>query len=144
MVALALDIGQVRIGIAVSDRSGRVAMPVKVLPAVEVTSMARSFKQIVEDHEPDIIVCGRPQTMAGEDGPQAQRVMDIAQQVADALDLPLAFADERLSSREAKRILREKGLSERQMRGKVDMVAASLFLQAWLDAQNRKDDCAQR
>ena len=144
MVALALDIGQVRIGIAVSDRSGRVAMPVKVLPAVEVTSMARSFKKIVEDHEPDIIVCGRPQTMAGEDGPQAQRVMDIAQQVADALDLPLALADERLSSREAKRILREKGLSERQMRGKVDMVAASLFLQAWLDAQNRKDDCAQR
>lgn len=142
MVALALDIGQVRIGIAVSDRSGRVALPVKVLPAVEVTSMARSFRQIVEDHEPDIIVCGRPQTMAGEDGPQAERVISVGRQIADALDLPLVFADERLSSREAKRILRENGLSERKMRGKVDMVAASLILQAWLDAQNGKDDCA--
>lgn len=142
MVALALDIGQVRIGIAVSDRSGRVALPVKVLPAIEVTSMARSFRQIVEDHEPDIIVCGRPQTMAGEDGPQAERVISVGRQIADALDLPLVFADERLSSREAKRILREKGLSERKMRGKVDMVAASLILQAWLDAQNGKDDCA--
>ncbi|HJG31232.1 Holliday junction resolvase RuvX [Collinsella tanakaei] len=142
MVALALDIGQVRIGIAVSDRSGRVALPVKVLPAIEVTSMARSFRQIVEDHEPDIIVCGRPQTMAGEDGPQAERVISVGRQIADALDLPLVFADERLSSREAKRILRENGLSERKMRGKVDMVAASLILQAWLDAQNGKDDCA--
>ncbi len=141
MVALALDIGQVRIGIAVSDRSGRVALPVKVLPAIEVTSMARSFRQIVEDHEPDIIVCGRPQTMAGEDGPQAERVISVGRQIADALDLPLVFADERLSSREAKRILRENGLSERKMRGKVDMVAASLILQAWLDAQNGKDDC---
>lgn len=144
MVALALDIGEVRIGIAVSDRSGRVAMPLKVLPAQEVMSLARSFRTLVEDHEPDIIVCGRPQTMAGEDGPQAERVMKIARDIASALDLPVAFADERLSSSEAKRILREKGLSERKMRGKVDMVAASLFLQAWLDAQNRKDDSGQR
>ena len=49
--------------------------------------------------------------------------------------LPLEFEDERLSSVEAKRILREQGLSEKSMRGKVDMVAASLFLQAWLDAR---------
>ena len=47
----------------------------------------------------------------------------------------MEFTDERLSSKEAKRILREEGLNEKQMRGKVDMVAASLFLQAWLDAR---------
>lgn len=140
MIALALDIGDARVGIAVSDRSGQVAMPVTVLPAVEVIQLARSFRQVVEDHEPDVLVCGRPQTMAGEDGPQSERVMEQARTIAKALDLPLEFADERLSSREAKRILRERGLSERKMRGKVDMVAASLFLQAWLDAQNRKDD----
>ena len=140
MVALALDIGQTRIGIAASDRSGRVAMPVKVLPAAEVTGIARTFRMIVEDYEPDILVCGRPQTLSGEDGPQAERVAEIARQIADKLDLPLAFADERLSSREAKRILREQGLNEKQMRGKVDMIAASLFLQAWLDSQQGKDE----
>ena len=140
MVALALDIGQTRIGIAASDRSGRVAMPVKVLPAAEVTGIARTFRMIVEDYEPDILVCGRPQTLSGEDGPQAERVVEIAHQIADKLDLPLAFADERLSSREAKRILREQGLNEKQMRGKVDMIAASLFLQAWLDSQQGKDE----
>lgn len=139
MVALGLDIGQTRIGIAVSDRTGRVAMPVKVLPATEVTGMARIFRRIVEDHEPDILVCGLPQTMAGEDGPQAERVRQVAQDIAVKLGLPLEFSDERLSSKEAKRILREGGLSEKQMRGKVDMVAASLFLQAWLDSRDGKD-----
>lgn len=140
MVALALDIGGTRTGIAVSDRTGRVAMPLKVLPASEVENMARTFRMIIEDHEPDVLVCGLPQTMAGEEGPQAERIRAIAERVARACDLPLEFIDERLSSSEAKRVLREQGLSEKQMRGKVDMISASLFLQAWLDSQRRKED----
>lgn len=135
MRALALDIGEVRIGIAASDASGRVASPVKVLPAAEVLSCAKTFRRILEDYEPEVIVCGRPQTMSGEDGPQAERVMAQARSIAQSCDLPLEFADERLSSSEAKRILREQGLNEKQMRGKVDMIAASLFLQAWLDSR---------
>lgn len=140
MVALALDIGGTRTGIAVSDRTGRVAMPLKVLPASEVENMARTFRMIIEDHEPDVLVCGLPQTMAGEEGPQAEHICAIAERVARACDLPLEFIDERLSSSEAKRVLREQGLSEKQMRGKVDMISASLFLQAWLDSQRRKED----
>lgn len=135
MRVLALDIGEVRIGIAASDATGTVASPVTVLPAQEVLAHARTFRRVLEDYEPDLLVCGRPQTLAGEDGPQAQRIMEQARRIAAACDLPLEFADERLSSAEAKRILREEGLSERAMRGKVDMVAASLFLQAWLDAR---------
>ena len=139
MIAIALDIGEVRTGVAVSDRTGRVAMPIKVLPAAEVEAVAKTFRRILEDHEPDILVCGLPQTMAGEDGPQVERIRKVAATVAERTGLPLTFADERLSSREAKRILREEGLSEKQMRGKVDMISASLFLQAWLDAQRGKD-----
>lgn len=136
MVALALDIGETRIGIAVSDASGRIASPVKVLPAAEVTGLAKPFRYVLEDYEPDVLVSGRPMTMAGERGPQAERVEAIARELADKLDLPLYFEDERLSSAEAKRILREQGLNEKQMRGKVDMIAASLFLQSWLDRRN--------
>ncbi len=135
MVALALDIGEVRVGIAVSDASGSVAMPVKVLPAQEVLSCARTFRLLIEDYEPDVLVCGLPQTLAGEEGPQAARIRAAAEQISRTTNLPVAFTDERLSSREAKRILREQGLPERSMRGKVDMVAASLFLQTWLDEQ---------
>ena len=137
MRVLALDIGEVRVGIAVSDATGTVASPVTVLPAQEVLGNARTFRRVLEDYEPDLLLCGRPQTLAGEDGPQAERIMAQGRQIAQACGLPLEFADERLSSREAKRILREEGLSERAMRGKVDMVAASLFLQSWLDARRR-------
>ncbi len=135
MRVMALDIGEVRVGIAMSDATGTVASPVTVLPAQEVLSHARTFRRVLEDYEPDLLLCGRPKTLAGEDGPQAERLMAQAASIAKACGLPLEFADERLSSREAKRILREEGMNERAMRGKVDMVAASLFLQAWLDAR---------
>ena len=139
MIALALDIGGARTGIAVSDRTGSVAIPLKVLPAAEVEQVSRSFRYILEDHEPDIIVCGLPQTMAGEEGTQAKRIRAIAVKIGARTGLPVEFVDERLSSREAKRILREQGLNEKQMRGKVDMISASLFLQVWLDARKEEN-----
>ncbi len=134
MRALALDIGEVRIGIAASDATGTVASPVAVLPAQEVLANARTWRYVLEDIEPEVLVCGLPQTMAGEDGPQAEKNRRIANEISHACGIPLEFADERLSSVEAKRILKSQGLSEKRMRGKVDMVAASLFLQTWLDA----------
>ena len=136
MRALALDIGEIRVGIAASDVTGTVASPVKVLPANEVLSLARPFRLVIEDYEPDVLVCGRPKTMSGEDGPQAEKLMAQALDLGNRLGIPVEFADERLSSSEAKRILREQGVSERNMRGKVDMIAASLFLQAWLDSRS--------
>ncbi|ERI04138.1 Holliday junction resolvase RuvX [Atopobium sp. oral taxon 810] len=137
MRALALDIGEVRVGIAASDASGILAFPVKVLPAQEVLGHAKTFRRVLEDYEPEVLVCGRPLTLAGEDGAQAARLTAQAERIAKSCGLPLEFADERLSSKEAKRILREEGRSEKEMRGMVDMVAASVFLQTWLDA--RKD-----
>jgi putative Holliday junction resolvase len=133
--ALALDIGEVRVGIAATDAAGTLAFPVKVLPAQEVLGGAASFRRIVEDHDPELLVVGRPLTLAGERGPQAKRIEEQGRAVAEALGLPVEFVDERLSSQEAKRILRAEGRSERDMRGSVDMVAASLFLEAWLDAR---------
>lgn len=139
MRALALDIGEVRVGIAVSDAAATLASPVCVLPAQEVFSGSRSFRRVLEDWEPDVLICGRPLTLAGEVGPQAEKVVEQGNKLADELGLPVIFVDERLSSAEAKRILRAQGLNEKQMRGKVDSVAASLFLQAWLDAQTERN-----
>lgn len=135
MRVLALDIGEKRVGVAYADEAHGVAVPLSVLPTAEVESCAATFRRIVEDHEPDLLVCGRPLTMAGEPGPQARRVERVARTVAARCGLPVEFADERLSSAEAKRVLREQGMSEKQMRGKIDCVAASLFLQSWLDAR---------
>lgn len=139
MRIMALDIGETRVGVAVSDPGERVASPVCVLPAAEVLAGAKTFQRVLEDWEPELLLCGLPYTMAGEEGPQATRIRSAAIRIGQAVDLPVEFADERLSSQEAKRSLREKGLDERAMRGKIDMIAASLFLQAWLDARCERE-----
>ena len=140
MRIMALDIGEKRVGVAISDPDERVASPVAVLPAAEVRANARPFQRILEDWEPGLLLCGLPMTLSGEEGPQVQRVRAFAADVSVASGLPVEFVDERLSSSQAKRSLREKGLSEKAMRGKVDMIAASLFLQTWLDARRQPED----
>lgn len=137
---MALDIGEVRVGVAVSDPAERVASPVCVLPANEVLQGAKSFRLLLEDWEPELLLCGLPCTLAGEEGPQAKRIREAAQGISAACGIPHEFADERLSSREAKRSLHELGHDERSMRGKVDMIAASLFLQSWLDERAAKSE----
>ena len=118
MRIMALDIGETRVGVAVSDPGERVASPVAVLPASEVLNCAKPFQRALEDWEPELLLCGLPYTMAGAEGPQAARIRKAAKTISDA-----------------KRSLREKGMTEKAMRGKIDMIAASLFLQAWLDAR---------
>ena len=139
MRVMALDIGEKRVGIAICDPDERVASPICVLAADEVHTFARPFRMLIEDWEPELLLCGLPITLAGEEGPQAQRIREYAEAISKNAGIPHEFADERLSSAEAKRSLREKGLSEKAMRGKVDMIAASLFLQAWLDARTAQE-----
>ena len=138
MRILALDIGEKRTGIAVSDLSGRVAMPLTVLPTAEVVVNAPAFRRIIEDQQPGLLLCGVPISLSGIEQAQAERIRLQAETIAECIGLPLAFQDERLSSREAKRILRENGHTERSMRGKTDMIAASLFLQTYLDGQKEE------
>ena len=136
MRIMALDIGEKRVGIAISDPDERVSTPLCVLDAGQVERGEKSFTRTIEDWEPELFICGLPLSLDGCEGPQAERIRSIAQGISERFGIPIEFADERLSSREAKRILREEGLSEREMRGKIDMIAANVFLQAWLDAKS--------
>lgn len=134
MRALGLDIGSVRIGVAVSDPAGVVASPVTVLDARELAGDIRPLSRLAQDYEAEVLVVGLPLTLGGEEGPQAATVREQASVLAARLGLPLAFADERNSSAEAKRVMRAAGLSEREQRGTLDKVAAAIVLQTWLDA----------
>ena len=138
MRVMALDIGKVRVGVAVSDPAQTVASPLCVLPSAEVLHNQPSFRRLMQDWEPELFLCGMPYTLSGTEGPQAKVVRNAAEKIAHTYKLPLEFTDERFSSQEAKRNLREEGLSEREMRGKIDMIAASLFLQAWLDVRQAR------
>ncbi len=143
---LALDIGDVRTGVAVSDPSGTVATPVAVLDSAALVSDPRLVAALVEEYAAIEVVVGLPLTLAGEEGPQATRVRETGQRLSCALGVPVVFWDERLSSSEASRAMTAGGTKGRAQRGTVDKVAAAVFLQSYLDAarsranENGSDD----
>lgn len=110
MRVMGLDIGEKRIGVAIADTATGIAVPLRVMDAHDVLGNTRSWRALVQDNEPDMLVCGLPKTMRGDTGGQARRVRDCAERIAQACGLPLEFADERLSSAEAKRLLPRAGV----------------------------------
>jgi putative holliday junction resolvase len=132
---LALDIGEKRIGVAVSDPSGTVASPLVVLDAAAVLGDGRGLTDLVEEYDAGLVVVGLPLSLDGTEGPQALSVRRAAARLAGFLRVGIEFADERLSSAQASRTMGAQGASQRRQRGSVDMVAAAIFLQSYLDAR---------
>lgn len=128
MNVLAFDIGDARIGIAYGNTESKVSTPLKVLSPDEVFNKSKVFQQIMQDYMPEKFVVGYPKSLDGESNSQALYIKDQAEELSAIYKMPVEFVDERLSSKEAKAILRDQGLSEKEMRGKIDSVAASLFL----------------
>lgn len=137
MRILALDIGDKRTGVAISDPSGKVATPLTVLATSQQSRHDSELAKLVEDYEVESILVGLPLTMEGVPGPQARHIQALADKMARFLRVPVHYVDERLSSAEAAKRMRESGETERSMRGRLDMVAAAVFLQAYLDMQER-------
>lgn len=140
MRLIGLDIGEKRIGVAVSDPSGSVATPLTVLDAARTMGDGRDLIRIISDYEAEGLVVGLPLTMGGTEGPQATRARRVAERLSLLTNTRLIFCDERLSSAEASRRMREAGVSEKGQRGSKDMVAASIFLQSYLDSQRIEVD----
>lgn len=132
---LAFDIGERRIGVAVSDPTGRVATPLVVLDARDLARDASPLRRLIDDYEPEELVVGLPLTMAGEVGPQAIAVQMTVRRLIEPLGIPVAYHDERLTSAEAERAMAAAGADARARRGSVDMVAAAVLLQSHLDAE---------
>ena len=132
--------GDARVGVAVSDPSGSVATPVSVLDARTLDADLRPLLRLVEDYEATAIVVGLPLTLSGEEGPQACAVRERAERWSRQLGIPLHFWDERLTTSQARRSLSEAGLDERATRKAVDMVAAALILQTYLDSRRDGDE----
>ena len=139
MRALGIDLGERRIGVAVSDAEGRVATPVTVVE--RSGSRNRDHQQIAElvaEYEAGVVVVGMPLSLDGSVGPAARGAEKEVQQLEMALGVPVLTHDERLTTVIAEQALAESGLSGKARRRRVDMVAASVILQGWLDVTNRK------
>jgi putative Holliday junction resolvase len=134
MKVLGLDLGEKRIGVATGDTVSKIAFPVSTISTSELLAGGSALRVLIEDHEPELLVIGLPLSLSGEENQQAKHVRSLAERIAAQTGLPLVYQDERLSSSEARRILREGGCTEREMRGKIDMIAASLVLQAYFEA----------
>jgi putative Holliday junction resolvase len=125
--------GERRVGVAISDAEQRIATPLEVLDAHEVTS-AHALLELVKEWEIELVVIGMPVSLDGAENAQAMSIRSTGDELAGRLPVPVVYHDERLSSAEAGRRMAEAGLSEKQRRGKVDMVAAALVLQSYLDS----------
>ena len=136
---LALDIGEVRVGLALSDMARQQASPLQVLDTIQLCANNKALKTVIEDYEVDTLVIGLPLLADGSEGSQARRTRNLTAKILVDLDvLRIIFFDERQSSKIAKDSGHSLGISEKDMRGKLDSHAAAAFLQAYLDTI---DDC---
>ena len=143
MRLLGLDVGEVRIGIAVCDTLEIAAFPVGLVR--RVGSLKRDVAAVVSvamEQEAEGIVVGLPLSLNGEVGPQAVRTQGFARALSNAINLPLVFWDESLSSVEANELLIAQGVSRAKRRDKIDQTAAALILDSYL--QHRRTTNAPR
>ncbi|MDX1765988.1 MAG: Holliday junction resolvase RuvX [Candidatus Saccharimonadales bacterium] len=127
--ALALDLGEARIGVARGSSMAKIAEGLTTL--LVDGNEVEQLKKLVEEHDIDLLVVGIPRNQAGEPTEQTKKVFTRAEELADELQLPLQYQDESLTSVAAEKLLNQRG--ERYDKGDVDRVAAEIIMQDFLD-----------
>lgn len=132
-ILLGLDIGDTRIGVAISDELGVAAHPLCTLTRKNRQVDLIVISDLVSIHEVECVVIGLPISLDGSLGPQAEKVQNFAKRLEGVLDIPIAFQDERFTTAEAEEILRELGKDAREQKGIIDEVAAVLILKDYMN-----------
>ncbi|MCB0947146.1 MAG: Holliday junction resolvase RuvX, partial [Mycobacterium sp.] len=128
---LGIDVGTVRIGVAVSDPDGILATPVETVR--RDAKHLRRLTALVDEYEAVEVVVGLPRTLADRAGASAQDAIAVADSLAAKIEVPVRLADERLTTVSAARSLRDAGVRAKAQRGVIDQAAAVAILQGWLD-----------
>ena len=131
---LALDVGERRIGVAMSDPTRVLASPLTTLKAQPRPRALEQIAALVVQHEVVAVVVGLPLTLSGEVGPQAHAVQAFAKELQAAVSVPLHLFDERLTTIAAERMMIDLGMKPEQRRARIDEVAASIILQDFIDS----------
>jgi putative Holliday junction resolvase len=140
MRVLAIDPGERRMGIALSDELGMLARPAGFLDAEPLEEFMGSLKRTVAENGVGLVVVGMPRNMDGSYGPAATKARELIDALRDVLSVSVKPWDERLTTVQAHRFLRESGRSSRDRKGRVDAAAAAVLLQSYLDAQSASDN----
>ena len=133
MRVMALDVGDKRIGVAISDALMLTAQPRPTLRRKDLETDIVALRRLAEGNEVHQIVIGQPLHMSGRESLQSEKVARFAEEIQKSLDLPVVFWDERLTSFAAEEHLRDMGLNWRKRREHVDKIAAMIILQNYLD-----------
>jgi putative Holliday junction resolvase len=133
MRALGIDFGEKRIGLAISDPEGRLAVPLTTLERRNDRSALRQIAEIARWEGVERLVLGEPKGLDGRGGENAGRVRRFGERLAAMTGLPLELVDEALTSAEAAAKLRQAGIGVRREPGRIDAVAAQILLQEVLD-----------
>jgi putative Holliday junction resolvase len=133
----AIDLGRARVGVAVTDELGLMAHVRPFLDGKSRKALLRALAELSREDRIQRFLVGLPLEMTGEEGPAARRALAFAHELADATGIEVEMVDERLSTVEAGRRLRDGGLTSRQQKGRIDGASAALLLQSWLDSQRR-------
>jgi putative Holliday junction resolvase len=136
---LAIDLGSVRVGIAVSDELGLMAHPRPHLPAGDAKSLLAALQKLASEEGVARFLVGLPRHLNGSEGRGARDARRFAAALHKHTSLPVTLVDEWLSTREAHARLQEGGNKQRDTRGRIDSAAAAVLLQSWLDGQSAKD-----
>ena len=140
MRKLGLDFGDKRIGIAVSDALGITAQGKDYISRTDLKKDLEIIKDYIEKYSIDEIVVGMPKNMDGSYGPRAKKTQEFVNFLKNNLKIPIKTWDERLSSKEAERILIKADMSRKKRKEVIDKMAASLILDSYLKANNRRND----
>jgi len=132
---LALDYGDKRIGVAVSDETRTLATPQPFLPAKPFKPFLASLKILIKEKEISLILVGMPRNMDGTYGPAAEKVREFIHHLKGNILVPLQTIDERLSTVQASRALHEAGHNAKSQKTRIDSAAAQIILQSYLDSQ---------
>jgi len=139
MRILGIDYGEKRIGLAVSDPMGIFAQPLEAVEvAGDLSAAAERINDIAREYEATEIILGLPRNMDDTLGPKAEEALGFKEILIEKTGLPVITWDERLTTRQAERHLRETGWSRRRRAKRVDMVAAQIILQGYLDFRAKK------
>lgn len=138
MRVLALDMGERRVGVAVSDPTGTVARPLQTLVRGSRQEDFAAIAGLVAEYDVELLVVGRPLSLDGTEGPQARRVIRYVEALAARLPIRVVLWDERFTTAAAQEILRQSRGKKRRRQarnaGEVDAIAAAVILQSYLDS----------
>ncbi len=138
MKYMAFDIGDKRIGIAVSDPFCQMALPLETYYRKNFIKDLQYLANLAKERYVDVIVCGLPLNFDGSESEQTLKTKSFVEELKNYTDIPIVFEDERFTTLEARRVLIEGNVSRKDRKGVIDKIAASYILESYINKITKK------